>query len=211
VALVGPSGAGKSTVANLLLGFGRPDQGEVRLNGQLLGAGPLAAWREQIAWVPQAPHLFHDTIAANIRLARPAATLAEVQRAAERAHLHEFILSLPRGYATSVGEGGARLSGGQAQRLALARAFLKDAPLLLLDEPTSSVDPELEAQLEGAAAELRRGRTVLLIAHRLSSLKRADRVVVLEAGRVAASGPHASLLAPGTAYQRLVSAALEAA
>src|SRR5581483_11367905 len=148
------------------------------------------AWRAQLAWVPQAPYLFHDTLAANIRLGRPAATMDEVARAARAAHLDEFISALPQGYATPVGEEGVRLSGGQAQRVALARAFLQDAPFLILDEPTSNVDPETEAQLQRATETLMAGRTVLVIAHRLSTTYRADQIVVLEDGRVVEQGRH---------------------
>jgi ATP-binding cassette subfamily C protein CydD len=211
VALVGPSGAGKSTVANLLLRFITPDRGEILASGARLSALPVDAWRQQVAWVPQAPHLFHASLADNIRLARPTATDDEVQRAAERAQLDAFVDRLPEGYATLVGEHGARLSGGEGQRLALARAFLKDAPLLILDEPTSSVDPELEAQLQAATAELMSGRTVLLIAHRLSTVYQADHIIVLCAGRVAEAGTHAALLRQGGSYARLVAAGLEPA
>jgi ABC-type multidrug transport system fused ATPase/permease subunit len=167
---------------------------------------PAAAWRAQVAWVPQRPHLFHDSLAANIRLARPGASLEDVIRAAQRAHLHDFVESLPQGYDTLVGEQGARLSGGQAQRVALARAFLKDAPLLVLDEPTSQVDPELESLLQASVDSLLRepGRTTLVIAHRLSTIYQADRIVVLKAGRVAESGTHASLAAAGGVYSRIL-------
>jgi ATP-binding cassette subfamily C protein CydD len=206
VALAGLSGAGKSTAANLLLGFGQPDRGQILIDGVPLSELSLVEWRQQVAWVPQAPHLFHDTLAANIRLARPEATLAEVMRAAERAQLHEFIASLPQGYETSVGEQGLRLSGGQAQRVALARAFLKDAPVLILDEPTSSVDPALETQLALATRALMRGRTVLVIAHRLTTIRQADHVVVLEAGRVVEEGQAAELWRDETRYRELVNA-----
>lgn len=206
VALVGPSGAGKSTVAHLLLRFAEPSTGEIRVGGAPLSEWPVERWRSQVAWVPQTPHLFHDTVAANIRLARPEAGDEAVIHAAQQAHLHDFILSLPQGYATVVGERGARLSGGQAQRLALARAFLKNSPLLLLDEPTSNVDPELESLLQESVERLMRGRTVFVIAHRLNTIFRADRIVMLSEGRVIESGQHATLIQRDGSYRRLVSA-----
>src|SRR5690606_31105200 len=148
VALVGPSGAGKSTIVQLLLRFIEPGGGQITVDGVPLALIPADVWRTQIAWVPQRPHLFQTTIADNIRLARPDAPLEDVVRAAEQAHADEFIRAMPQGYATPIGERGARLSGGQAQRIALARAYLKDAPLLLLDEPTANLDAETEALLQ---------------------------------------------------------------
>jgi thiol reductant ABC exporter CydD subunit/cytochrome d oxidase subunit CydB len=204
VALVGPSGAGKSTVASLLLRFVEPAAGEVRVGGRPLGALDAAAWRRQVAWVPQRPHLFHGTVADNLRLARPEATPAELAAAARAAHAHDFISALPRGYDTPLGEGGARLSGGQRQRLAIARAFLKDAPILVLDEATAHLDAESEALVRDGLARLGQGRTVLLIAHRLRLAYQADRIVVLDRGRVVETGDHAALLAGGTLYPRLV-------
>ena len=173
VALVGPSGSGKSTVLQLLLRFIEPAGGQILVDGVPLAALPADEWREQVAWVPQQPYLFNDTLAANIRLGRPEASQDEVARAARLAHLDEFILSLPQGYETRIGELGARLSGGQAQRLALARAFLKDAPILLLDEPAANLDPEQEALLLDSLAQLQEGRTVLTIAHREGTAARA--------------------------------------
>jgi ATP-binding cassette, subfamily C, bacterial CydCD len=206
VALVGASGAGKSTLADLLLRFVSPRQGAVWVDGQPLDSWDAAAWRAQIAWVPQRPYLFNDTLAANIRLGRPDAGQAAVEAAARRARIHDFIAGLPGGYATVVGERGARLSGGQAQRVALARAFLQNAPLLILDEPTSNVDPALEADLQAATADLMQGRTVLISAHRLSTVYAADRIVVLDQGRVIEQGTHAGLLARRGPYHRLVTA-----
>jgi ABC-type multidrug transport system fused ATPase/permease subunit len=206
--LVGPSGAGKSTVAHLLLRFSEPGQGEIWAGDRRLGEIDLANWRSQIAWVPQSPHLFHDTLAANLRLARPEACDAEVEQAARQAHLHDFVVSLPLGYATPIGEGGARLSAGQAQRLALARAFLKAAPFLILDEPTSNVDPELEKLLQDTTDHLMQGRTTLVIAHRLGTLYQAEQIIVLSAGRVAESGRHAALLRQRGLYYQLISAGL---
>ncbi len=204
VALVGPSGAGKSTLMSLLLRFIEPGQGRIWVDDIDLTQIAVADWRERVAWVPQRPHLFHDTIAANIRLGRPEAPIEAVMEAARQAHLHEFVAALPLGYETVVGEQGARLSGGQAQRLALARAFLKDAPLLLLDEPTSAVDPDLEMQLQESTDRLMRGRSVLLIAHRLNTVYQADRIVVLEGGRVVETGRHAELCKGEGLYARMV-------
>ncbi len=206
VALVGPSGGGKSTVFYLLLGFARPDRGRITVGGLPLSGLPVAAWRRFVAWVPQTPYLFYGTVADNIRLARPDASPDEVVWAARQAHAHEFIAALPQGYDTLIGERGARLSGGQAQRLALARAFLKDAPLLLLDEATAHLDPETEELVQEAMARLLRGRTALLIAHRLNTVLRADRILVLEGGRLVEEGSHEALLQRGGLYRRLVGA-----
>jgi thiol reductant ABC exporter CydD subunit len=206
VALVGPSGAGKSTVAYLLLRFIEPDRGAITVGGRPLRSLPAAAWREQVAWVPQEPYLFHGTVAENIRLARPDASLDEVARAARQASADGFIEALPQGYDTLVGERGARLSGGEAQRIALARAFLKDAPLLILDEATANLDPEIEALVQEAMASLLSGRTALIIAHRLSTVYRASRIVVLDRGRLAEEGTHAVLMRQDGLYRQLVGA-----
>lgn len=203
IALFGPSGSGKSTITHLLLRFIEPTRGEIQVDGIPLREFSPEAWREQIAWVPQSPHLFHDTIAANIRFARPSATMGEVVQAACQAHLHEFVESLSQGYDTPLGEGAARLSGGQAQRLALARAFLKNAPFLILDEPTSNVDPETEALLQDSTERLMSGRTVLLIAHRLSTIYRADQIVVLSEGRIVEAGRHEALVRTDGFYRRM--------
>jgi ATP-binding cassette subfamily C protein CydD len=206
VALVGPSGAGKSTVAQLLLRFIETRQGEISVGGTPLDAFVVQGWREQVAWVPQHPYLFSGTIAENIRLSRPDATLAEVIKAAQQARAHDFIEALPEGYETVIGERGAGLSGGEAQRISLARAFLKNAPLLILDEATSNLDPENEALIIEATGQLMQGRTVLIIAHRLSTVGKADQIVVMEQGRVVATGTHQTLLEQAGIYRELINA-----
>ena len=201
---MGATGAGKSTAAQLLLRFIEPDRGSITIDGVPLDEIDLAAWRARVAWVPQQPHLFHGTIADNIRLARSDASEADVIAAAQAAHAHEFITQLPQGYDTPIGERGARLSGGQQQRLAIARAFLKDAPFLILDEATSHLDSVSEAAIQDALTRLMRGRTVLIIAHRLKLVYAADRVAVLDRGRVIEVGDPRALLTQGGPYQHIV-------
>ncbi|WP_149538233.1 ABC transporter ATP-binding protein/permease [Siccirubricoccus phaeus] len=204
VALVGPSGAGKSTVASLLLRFWDPDSGRVTLDGTELRELTLDGLRRHVALVAQDTYLFNDTLEANIRLARPEASAADLALALDRAALAEFVASLPEGLATRVGERGVQLSGGQRQRIAIARAFLKDAPVLVLDEATSHLDAISEARVRAALDALMRDRTVLVIAHRLSTIRHADAILVMQAGRVVEAGSHAELLARGGAYARLV-------
>jgi ATP-binding cassette subfamily C protein CydD len=204
-ALVGRSGAGKSTVVNLLMRFLEVESGSIRINGLPLSELPAERWREYVALVPQRPYLFSGSIRMNIRLARPEASDAEVERAAELAGAAAFIKALPQGYESEVGEQGLRLSAGQLQRIALARAFLKNAPLLILDEPAASLDPESEAALSRALEQLRERRTVLVIAHRYKTLASADQVVVLAEGCVVESGCPAALLERSEAlYPRLM-------
>jgi ABC-type multidrug transport system fused ATPase/permease subunit len=185
VALAGPSGCGKSTLVAVLLGFVRPAAGRVTVGGVDLADLDPDAWRRHVAWVPQRPHLFAGTIAENIRLADPAASDGAVRRAARLAHAEAFVDALPDGFAARLGDGGAGLSAGQRQRIALARAFLRDAPLLLLDEPTANLDTESEAEVLEAVRTLAAGRTVLLVAHRPALLRLADRVIHLEPAEAA--------------------------
>ena len=204
VALVGSSGAGKSTLANLLPRFYSPDSGQILLDGVDIATLRLASLRANIALVSQDIVLFNDTVAANIAYGRLAGTSeADVIRAAEAAHAMQFIREMSEGLATLIGENGVRLSGGQRQRLAIARAFLKNAPVLILDEATSALDSESERHVQEALEKLMKGRTTLVIAHRLSTIERADRIVVLDAGRVIETGRHADLLAASGIYAKL--------
>ncbi len=203
IALVGPSGGGKSTILNLVPRFYDVQSGVVSIDGHDVRNVTLASLRSQIALVTQEPFLFDDTIRGNIAYANPNASTAEIERAARAAAAHEFILALPQGYDTPVGELGSRLSGGQRQRIAIARAFLKDAPLLLLDEATSALDTESEAKVQEALERLMAGRTAILIAHRLSTVRGADRIYVIDRGEVVETGHHESLMARGGLYARL--------
>jgi ATP-binding cassette subfamily C protein CydD len=205
-ALVGRSGAGKSTLVSLLLRFMDPTSGRIAVNGLPITDLPVEIWRENVALVPQQPYLFHGSVHDNISLARRATTREDVEQAAELAGAAEFIARLPQGYDTQIGERGSRLSGGEAQRLAIARAFLKDAPLLILDEPTSSLDPTSEALIRAALERLMHDRTVLVVAHRLNTIYTADRIAVLENGRLVEVGSHVALLERGGLYARLVDA-----
>jgi subfamily B ATP-binding cassette protein MsbA len=200
VALVGRSGSGKSTVVSLLARFYDTTSGEIRLDGVPLRQIRLQALRRHIALVSQDVRLFNDSIAANVAYGRPDADLAEIEAALRAAHAWEFVAQQPDGINTLVGENGVKLSGGQRQRIAIARAFFKNAPILILDEATSALDTESERQVQLALEELMRGRTTLVIAHRLSTIENADRIVVMELGRVVESGSHQDLLARDGAY-----------
>ncbi|MEI8186530.1 MAG: thiol reductant ABC exporter subunit CydD [Chlorobiaceae bacterium] len=199
-AIIGPSGAGKSTIINLLLRFQEPGEGSITINGHTIHRIPLEQWHRQISWVPQHPYLFNASLKENILLARPDASEKELQASLSKTGLSSFVSSLPKGLETIIGEQGSRLSGGEAQRVALARAFLKNAPLLILDEPTSHTDPELEAALRNSMEELMKGKTTVIIAHRLETIRSADQIVVISQGKITHCGTHNELFRAGGFY-----------
>jgi subfamily B ATP-binding cassette protein MsbA len=203
LALVGPSGAGKSTLANLIPRFFDVTSGRILIDGLDLRDLTLGSLRRQVAQVTQETILFNDTVRNNIAYGQPDVPLKLVKQAAQNALAHDFIMNMPQGYGTVIGEKGFRLSGGERQRMAIARAILKDAPILILDEATSALDAESESLVQIALGNLMQGRTVLVIAHRLSTIRRANRIAVLEDGRITAIGPHEELLTTSPTYQRL--------
>ncbi len=203
VGLVGVSGSGKTTLTKLLLRFADVQAGEIRIDGQNIAKVQQVSLRENIAYVPQETALFHRTIAENIAYARPDASMEEILRASKLANAHEFIKDLPDGYETLVGERGIKLSGGQRQRIAIARAILKDAPILVLDEATSALDSESEALIQDALVKLMKGRTSIVVAHRLSTIASLDRIIVLDGGKIIEQGTHSELIAKGGAYSKL--------
>ena len=203
IAIVGPSGAGKSTIANLLFRFWEYESGEIRLGGESLKSLNQDEVRKRCALVSQNSYFFNTSIHENLRIARPKVTQDEMDAAAESAQIYEFIASLPKGYETFIGEQGLRLSGGERQRLAITRALLKDAPILILDEPTANLDPITERQVLDTLFEIMRRKTSLLITHRLVGLENVDEIIVLDHGQVVERGKHAELLADHGTYRRL--------
>ncbi|MEQ3709770.1 MAG: ABC transporter transmembrane domain-containing protein [Tateyamaria sp.] len=203
VAFVGPSGAGKTTVIQMLLRFYDPQSGHIRLDGVDVATLERETFRQNIALVPQDPMIFAASAAENIAFGRPGASRQEVEAAAKAAAAHDFVSALPQGYDSPLGERGVMLSGGQKQRIAIARAILRDAPVLLLDEATSALDAESERAVQDAVDKLAKGRTTLIVAHRLATVKKADRIIVLDQGRIVAQGPHDALVDEGGLYARL--------
>ena len=210
-AIVGPSGSGKTTLCNLIARFWDVQDGAVRIGGKDVKNYTADSILEHISMVFQNVYLFHDSIENNIKFGKPDATHEEVEAAAKRACCHDFISALPDGYNTIIGEGGSTLSGGEKQRISIARAILKDAPIIILDEATSSVDPENEQALLSAIAELTKNKTLISIAHRLSTVKNADQIIVIDQGRIAQQGTHQSLISQEGIYRNFLNLKLESA
>jgi ATP-binding cassette subfamily B protein len=201
--VVGHSGSGKTTLTRLLLRFSDIESGAIMIDGQDIGNVTQKSLRESIAYVPQEPMLFHRSLRENIAYGKPNATMKEITAAAEKANALEFIKKLPDGFETTVGERGVKLSGGQRQRIAIARAILKDAPILVLDEATSALDSDSEKLIQDALSKLMKGRTSIVVAHRLSTIAKLDRIIVLEDGQIAEQGSHDELLKQKGTYAKL--------
>lgn len=203
-AIVGPSGSGKTTICSLLARFYDPDSGSISVGGHDIRQLTCDSLLSNISMVFQNVYLFHDTIRANICFGKPDATEQEMIAAAKKACCHDFIMALPQGYDTVIGEGGGTLSGGEKQRISIARAMLKDAPIIILDEATASVDPENEHLIQSAISELTRGKTIITIAHRLATIEQADQILVVDDGRIVEQGTHAQLIRQPGRYQQFV-------
>ena len=203
-AIVGPSGSGKTTLTSLMARFWDVNEGRITLGGTDVRAYTLDSLLANFSMVFQHVYLFNDTIANNIKFGKPGATMKEVEAAARKACCHDFIRALPNGYGTVIGEGGATISGGEKQRISIARALLKDAPVIILDEATANVDPENEALLQEAIAELTHGKTIIMIAHRLKTVQSADQILVLDQGKIVQRGTHPELMRAGGLYADFV-------
>lgn len=203
-ALVGPSGAGKTTFVYLLMGFLAPDKGSIKANGKSIHETDAETWLQNVAYVPQHPHFFDMTLKENLLLANPSATISQIENALQHAHAYDFIQELPQGLDTPISENASRLSGGEKQRLAIARAFIQDAPVLIMDEPTSNLDPESEKYISEATEKLMMNRTTIMIAHRLKTIKRANQILVFDEGRLVQSGSHQQLHQQEGLYTRFL-------